>query len=57
MLIYVIVRVTEEHRSIHNLSCTFPGRNGYIDVILIGVDDGFRQARKIKLDPKALKYC
>jgi hypothetical protein len=54
MLIYRIVRVIGERCSIHNLSCTFPKINRYIDIVLVGLDDGFRQVRKIKLDPKAL---
>jgi hypothetical protein len=35
------------------LSCTFPEGNRYIDVVWIGIDNGFREVRKIKLDSKA----
>jgi hypothetical protein len=54
MLIYGIIRVIRESKRHcgRNLSCIFPSGNGYIDVLLIGLDDGFEEVWKIKLDPK-----
>jgi hypothetical protein len=53
MLINGIVRIIEEYRFIHSLSRTFPEGNRYIDIVLIGINNVFREVRKIKLDPKA----
>jgi hypothetical protein len=57
MLIYRIVRVIrdKEYRFICNLSCIVPSGNRYIDVVLVGFDDGLKEVQKIKLDPKAPK--
>jgi hypothetical protein len=56
MLIYGIVRVIRERKRhcVRNLSCIFPEGNRHIDVVLIGVDDKFKEIWKIKLDPKEI---